>query len=392
MASQKAVSKLAAKLGARADEAIQKAAVAPVEFGPAGLPPGIQKGVAKLSRCYFEELASGTQFKKADGTSAKGEYVLRMVGVMCEPFNHTYNGQVIRVYGQQTRPFPEQMFDTANKDKDGKAIETSLDQHIHACFQHFKRLAGEEFTHGATTGDDLEALAEQLDNWEKETGRPIYFWVNTTPKKDKDGKETGAANEFWGGSVGLEDYVPPTPPGMQVDNTAPKANIGPPSSQKTPMATQSAPQKPPVAIAAPEESPELSLAELASIAMGEDEPSGQAARDELKRIALETGIDESDVDNADGWTDVVVLIEMARGSSGGSEPEPDKFVPALKMVYGYQKRDANGNVARGKDKKPLAPTDYQCVLVNEASGTCDLKNLDDKSIVRGVPFDHLIVS
>ncbi len=66
----KGTSKLAAKYGAKLDQAVKAHAQDETDYGFIRLPPGIVNGIAQLTKCYFDEYKTGKN---------KGEMYFRAV-------------------------------------------------------------------------------------------------------------------------------------------------------------------------------------------------------------------------------------------------------------------------------------------------------------------------
>lgn len=343
MAGVNQQSPLFKKYGAKLDSAVKKTRANPVEYGPIQLPPGILNGVAKLVECKFDIYKSGPN---------KGEYYFRAAGVVLEPNEVIYKGTKVPVKGQQTS-IMEAVCDT--KTQKGKV--TTQEEHIDNILNEMKKLAGQEFVEGAT-GADLESLAAAL----KEAGP--FFRFSTSPKTDQKTGEVTGAWENWHGGKGLEDYSSPDDSGAVEDHTGDK--------EEETLAEEEAPaDEEPVATDEPDVV-SMSLLELASAAFGTDGTDGSAeAAEALQAKALEAGLTEEDVTNADSWDALVEQIEAASTPAEEPEPEEEKADPKNPVV---------GNIfffkAPGKDGKPGKAAEVEVLTLDKRMKTCTVKSLD----------------
>ena len=118
MPAKTGTSPLMAKLGPTGRAVLMKHADDEVNLTQRGLPPGINNGIAKLTKCYFKQVEQGKQ--------NAGEWFLRCEASVVEPKYHTYRGQEIKVEGRLTSII--QMVSCATKN--GRGDVTPLEENL----------------------------------------------------------------------------------------------------------------------------------------------------------------------------------------------------------------------------------------------------------------------
>jgi hypothetical protein len=393
MPKQTQQSGLAAKYGNRLNQAIQAHADDETNEGVRRLPAGINNGIARLEECGFGKVEAGKQ--------NAGEWYFRAMGVVVEPeFVDTPQGQ-IKVAGRQTSVI-RMMCET--KASDGSV--TSQDDNIARVLNEMRLLGGDDYTAMATTAEDLEALAEALQE-----AHPYFRFSTSEGKATKDpltGKmRTPRVWENWHGTKGLEDYTPPEDAGTE--DATPRGSTRPAANGKSPVAPATTPKgarqvaptapagKKSAAKPAPAPEPEEAADEfgdldgLAELAEGGD----GKAQAQLKDFAVAQGIDADTVDEQKSWAAVAELIkgggapeEQEEEQQEEEEQEEDDGVVVGK-VYNYFPMVKKGN----KMVKAAKAVEVEVVSVNEAKETVTLKSLDnEKQKYMGVPFAHLVSS
>lgn len=124
-----------------------------------------------------------------------------------------------------------------------------------------------------------------------------------------------------------------------------------------------------------------SVSEMSPTALGIAADNGtDGAAEKLTEIALAAGFSQKQVDGAESWTKLGEDVAEATGG-GEQTPEADEgngeWVPAKGEVYMF--------------KPPKAKKAVECKItaVFEGNRTCNLQNLDDKSMHKGVSWDAL---
>lgn len=361
MPSQRKQSSLAARLGDKARDAFETSKTEAPEFdAQAGLPAGIEGGVAKLVECKFMQVAAGKQ--------NAGKDMFLASGVVVSPAE--VNG--ISLVGLRTM-ISEPLYATPTRSR--KTVE----EHLEWVMNEMKKLG---IDMSEMSLDDLEDVAETL----KEQTPHFRFRTWAGSKQDiesRGGKffvgtkgpysteaAAKAANPFAGSEPRVQhtwngacEYVEDESDSGVVDET-PEAP--PAKATKSVKSTKAAPAPEPEAGA----DAEVDLAELAATADGGD----QDAATQLADLAKEAGVDEDAISNAESWASVVEMM-----SSGDAEAEAaaDDWKPEKGEVYPFK--------APGKKKA----VDCEVTAVFETRETVNLKNLDDEKAYKAVPWASL---
>lgn len=331
MAKQTSKSGLAGKLGQRGRQAVAAHKDDEVDLGFGGdLPPGIEGGIAQLTRCWFDQYKEGKN---------KGEYYFMALGTVLEPktFVNAATKESIDLEGRQTKIGPMPLCDTVSQS--GKS--TSLDEHMARVLNEMRKLGVDTSALGI---NDLEATAEALQK-----SAPVFkfrTWVGkATPQYPNP-----STNHDWKGITSYDSEP--------VDDVQDNTETLPDDEQA----------------AAAEE--EVDLAALGEAAEGGDED----ANAKLTELCEAAGIDPNAIDT---WANVAIALAAANGGEGdgGDEPattDPEDFKPEVGQVYFF--------------KAPKAKKAVECEVtaVFAASSKVNLKNLDDgKTTYKSIPFDHL---
>lgn len=325
---------LAAKYGAKLDAAIKGHANDETNYGIIRLPGGINRGIAQLTECKFDQYKSGQY---------QGEYYFRAAGVVLEPKSVMTPSGEQSVAGLQTSVMIP-CCDTKNQ----QGEVTTQERHVEDILNELRKLGID--TSGATIGN-LEDLAAAVKE-----AQP-YFYFSTSESKGGINPKTGKNYdprvwENWHGSKGLENYTGiSSGPSVGQDNTGD-------ASQNT-AGTM----------------PNLdALAEAA-----DNDPPDMDAQATLTAIADKNGITDEQMSACSNWAQVVGLIN-------GEEPQPKPETNgyAVGQTYKYK-------APAGPGKKPGKPVDVEMVKYDPQKGLCDLKNLADKRVIyKGITVDKLI--
>lgn len=360
MAVTKVKSVLAGKYGKALDEAVKKHANDDTTYGVINLPGGITNGIAQLSKCYFKEFGAETTAKRADGSSAKGEYYFRAEGTVDSPsFVETTDGK-IPVKGLITSVMVP-LCDTKNTAGDITTQEEQLSRVLNI----MRQLGGPDFTKGAT-GGDLEALATSL-----EQSAP-YFRFSTSAGKPSPQYPTPRVFENWHGGMGLENYQPDD---IKAFNDQSGGNSTTQTSGSNPQVTQK--DEPRQDAIVPVE--EMTIEDLMSLASS-DADTAQEARQRLVQMAVDAGYEQSYVISEEvGWDDVLNMINNPK------QPEEEKQPP---------KKNETCKYAPPSKKNPgtwLPERECKIKDVDEKNQTVTLTDLTQKGAeYKAVAWDKLV--
>lgn len=355
MAKQAVKSALASKYK-NADAAVKAHGKDQTTTGIINLPGGIKNGIAQVSKCYFKQFDKGTNMKRADGSSAEGEYFFRCEGTVNTPKSVATPDGVIPVEGLTTSkmiPF----FDTKNS----KQEIIPQEKHIADILNVMRQLMGDEYTHDASV-EDLEALAAGI-----EEAAP-YFRFSTNQSNPSKEYPNPMVFEQWHGGKGLENYQPENAPAM---SPAPSTNGHANTFPNSPTIQQGN-----HTMAGKKEDKEESLDELVSLA-GSDADSAIVAREKLEALAMEAGWSEDEVKNADSWEQVKEMIE------NGKQEETKVEKPTVGMTVKYTPP------GKDKNKKDFQERECEVTKVNEKKETVNLKDPTNKKTYEDVEWSEL---
>jgi hypothetical protein len=390
MAMQVAQSGLARKYGGRLDQAVKAHANDETEYGFQQLPAGIRNGVAKLTKCYFD------QYKTGDN---KGEYYLRCEGVVVAPIMHRLpDGSEIRVAGGTTsimRPACETKYG-------GKVI--TFEENIADVMNEFRKLGAD--TSSAVDGASLETIASALAST-AQSDHPIYFKFETTarvaqkdvPEKNiKKGDILPGIFENWYGSKGLEDYKPTDIVASHTnDNSGGSVSVSSPSVEMNGHTTTQTP----AVESTTDEVPSAEYTDQGSTNAADidalvekAENSDTDAQNELNNLAQKLEVFDQTKDLAT-WAEAGEVIKAALSHSP-SEPEPEAEpepveepedkTPAVGNTYKYKPMMKGPGNKMVQSKKAV---DVEVLKVYPKNRTADLKNLVDGKPIKGVSWDSL---
>lgn len=373
MAVQKSTSGLAKKLGPALDQAVKAHAKDDTTYGIIDLPGGISNGVARVQKCYFKEFDKTTNMKKADGSSAAGEYFFRCEGMVVRPLFVLTPGGEVPVKGLTTSvmiPLCDTKSTTGN--------ETTLDQNLAKILNVMRQLAGPEYTEGASAGD-LESLAAGI-----EEARP-YFWFSTSESNPKPGSnQKPRVFENWHGNKGLEDFQEEDPTLQMKDRSGDGAGG---KTTQTAVGGKQPPKQPPTTTTTADDDNKgndnefdpanMSLEELVELASS-DADSAQVAKDRLEELAVEQGWTKDDVENAESWAAVADMVNNPKQDETAVE-----FVPEKGKTAKFSPPDVKN---KGKF---LSERDVQVVSVDTKKKLATVKDIAAKKEYKDVAWSDL---
>lgn len=383
MPAQKTTSGLVGKLGQKliaAHEAHKGDDT--VYSGGSELPGGIRGGLAEIVDSKFGIYAAGT--------AHAGEYFYYAAAIVRSPDTHEGS----QVSGLRTSIGPEPMCDTP--EKTGDNAKKTLQDHVDWLLNEWRKLGID--TKGIKP-DQYEAVAEGLKNSKKVTKfstragstteivqRGGKWVVVQNGKKDLGTYATEAMAKTAWPHAGKEAMIFHEWGGLFTGNVP----AGEPAVNDQ---TEELPPNDSAAAAPPTDGGgettaaggEEDLDALLACANDENDPEQSNAQDELKRIAIDAGVDEKDVLKTETWEEVIQLINDIRASVGGDTPEaPADEGFQVDQVYGYEPIDP-------KTKKKKAKIDVQLTAVdNEKQVVSFFKVGDKKSKWAGIAFDKLV--
>lgn len=403
MVAQKAQSKLMKKYGTALNSAVVKHREDETDFGFQRLPGGIENGIARLRKCYFKEYDANTNQKKADGSSAKGEYYFRAEGTVVEP---THNNAGVPVFGLITSIMIP-VCDTKKKDnKTNKDVIVTQEDRVEEILNEMRKLGGDEYTRGCD-GNDLEALAEGLTTkkpcfrFRTELGKTQLDPTTGKPKIDpKTGEPyTPRVWENWYGAKGLENYTPPDETDAAVEESASAESNG--AAEETTTA-----EEPAAETEGTENTSEVDAEALTTLAEAADvedtSEECKEAKKQLKKLGLAEGIAAKKIGGAENWATVVEMILEARAeNAAGSAPEETTEEETTEEETTTEAEDdgsakyvvgENFKYAPKVDGKPgKKKVDVEITATDPAKRLATIKNLiDNRTVYKNVPWGNLI--
>lgn len=400
-----ATSSLAGKYGAKLDAAVQQHAADETTYGVIRLPAGITNGIAQVGKCYFKLFENNTRQKKADNSSAAGEYFFYIEATVHAPEAVLVDGSMFPVKGFYTSKV-EPICDT--KDSRGNIITQEM--HIAEVLNIMRQCAGEEFTHGATI-NNLEELAKQLED------AAPFIWFSTSPRlahADGPGVKKGdvvGVWENWNGNRGLENHVPDQPVAFNDQSAAGNNEVASPVVTPPPVSPAPAPRvttpKPaprrapaPAPVIQPDPIPnepevvpynEWTLEELLSLA-DSNADTAELGQQELTDRALAVGWTQEEIAHPDvTWEQVKVMAENPKtaeegdpGAVAGDEAAAAAAViPKTGMTYKYAPPNSR------KKGTFLALRDCKVEAVDKTNQTVQLFDLTNKLKYQNVAWAEL---
>lgn len=365
MPAKKQQSSLAERLGAKAQKAFEEKKAEAAEFdSQAGLPSGIEGGVARLVECKFMQIAEGKQ--------NAGKDMFYAAGVVVSP--QEVNG--VNIVGLRTQ-ISEPLYATPTRRR------KDVDDHIEWVMNELKKLG---IDMSEMDLDDLENVAETLK--EQQPYFRFRTWSGTKQEIEKRGGKyfvgtkgpyateaaAKAANPYagtepmvqhtWNGAC---EYIEDEVDASVIDETEEVEMEEVEVTKKVAKAKAKKPAK----------KAELSLEELAAAADDGD----QEAATKLADLAIEAGVSEEDIASAETWTLVLELMSVSEfvqeTEEAEEEEEVDEWMPKKGEIYSY----------KAPGKKTSADCEVIAVFVNKE--TVNLKNLDDEKVYKAISWSKL---
>lgn len=360
----KPVKSLMSRYGDRLRKAHEAVKDEEVKVNAGDLPPGINSGIAQLTKCYFGVYETG---------DLKGEPYLMASGVCVEPKVH--NG--IPTAGCRVQFGPEPICDTPNRAKTPR-----LEDHVAKIENLFKALGADMSQVDAD--DAFEATAAALQE-----ARPYFrfrTWIGKATPQYPDPK----VNCDWGLAV---DYTPTDDPTAVQDDSdpvdeTPNEPEPPPAPKPTTKPAGSA-AKPGAVAKKPAAKPDLSDstdldALLAAANDGSDVPYQSAATERLTALAVEAGHAEDAVGAAESWEAVVEMINNPpEADEPAEEPAPES--------EGWKKDDlCEYKPVDPKTKKAGKAVLCEIIKVDDKKQTVDIRStVNKKQVWTAIPFDKI---
>jgi hypothetical protein len=384
MPGQKGKSGFLAKHGDRARKAFDAHKGDATEYSSFGdLPAGVE-GVAQLVECRL------TQVK--EGKKNAGEWLFYAAGAVKQPIE--FEGQ--RLFGRRTS-ITCPLYDTP--DRQGRK---TLEDHLVWVANELRKL-------GVDTAEmDVEEIPDTLAAV-KEAAPHFRFrtWKGDKQTQGRYKDQEPRVQHFWEGIVDWTEDDEAGESGQVQDNTrapgTPKVAAAvrvatTPRTAASPANGKGAAGKGQIKgkVKPPEnEEPEFGdLDSLAEAAEGGDD----SAVEKLTQLALDAGVTQEQIDEAENWSSVVELIggvgeepeEPEPPEQTGTEEVPEEVTeeeddtPKVEQVFSYRPVDP------ATKKKAVKPTQVEVTAVNAEKKTCDVKSLSDrKKGWRGVKWDAL---
>lgn len=377
MPAQKGKSGFLAKHGDRMRKAFDAHKGDETEYSNFGdLPAGVE-GVAQLVECRL------TQVK--EGKRNAGEWLFYAAGAVKQPAE--FEGQ--RLFGRRTS-ITCPLYDTP--DRQGRK---TLEEHLAWVTNELRKL-------GVDTAEmDVEELPDTLAAV-KEAAPHFRFrtWKGDKQTQGRYKDQEPRVQHFWEGIVDWTEDDEAGMPSQAQDNTrapgTPKAAAAvrvatTPRTAASPVngkGTAGEGKVKPAEKEEPPEGPEFGdLDSLAEAADGGDD----GAVEKLTQLALDAGVTQEQIDEADNWSSVVELIGGAGEESEAPEEtateevtEEEDGTPKVEQVFSYRPVDPTTK------KKAAKAIQVEVTAVNTEKKTCDVKSLSDrKKGWRGVKWDAL---
>lgn len=377
MPAQKGKSGFLAKHGDRMRKAFDAHKGDETEYSNFGdLPAGVE-GVAQLVECRL------TQVK--EGKRNAGEWLFYAAGAVKQPAE--FEGQ--RLFGRRTS-ITCPLYDTP--DRQGRK---TLEEHLAWVTNELRKL-------GVDTAEmDVEELPDTLVAV-KEAAPHFRFrtWKGDKQTQGRYKDQEPRVQHFWEGIVDWTEDDEAGMPSQAQDNTrapgTPKAAAAvrvatTPRTAASPVngkGTAGEGKVKPAEKEEPPEGPEFGdLDSLAEAADGGDD----GAVEKLTQLALDAGVTQEQIDEADNWSSVVELIGGAGEESEAPEEtateevtEEEDGTPKVEQVFSYRPVDPTTK------KKAAKAIQVEVTAVNTEKKTCDVKSLSDrKKGWRGVKWDAL---
>jgi hypothetical protein len=375
-----------AKYGGRINKAAKAAAHAEIRLGMPRVPPGITKGVAKLTGMEMATIE--------DGKQNAGETYYRATAVCIEPEYVLVGGVKTKAAGCQTS-----VIETIADTKTSRGKPVSVEEHTRNWFQFLRLLGAPE--------EELEQGGEAAESWMaaavSEGAPAVYFefstrlregrWVVDEKTKEKT-KEPDGVWEDWG--YAIKGYVPPDPTKVAAYDSAARAQPnGQAQDQEQDRGQEydhNQEDNPP----SEAEDGDNALLELVEKAKGK--ANYKESQGKLTQLALARGWTQQQVDDVKDWNDVIPMIKagpQGNGKAAGktaAEPPADEedWEPKTGDTCLMTRVDGDGNPARDpRTKRPLRPLQVKVKTVHKDHTATCLDGNDGKTEYKKVLFQNL---
>lgn len=373
MPAQVGKSAFLTKMGARFDRAIRDHAKDETDFGFQQLPE-FQDGVARLTDLSFEEYKPGSNAKKADGSSAVGEYFFRASGTIVRPrVVRDVNGNEVSLENRTISVFIN-LFDT--KKGDG-SIVTEAD-HVAEVLNELRKLGADTSKLQGLAG--VDAIITTLKR------QAPYFRCENRYSKEDPGRINPATGKPYP-PRGFPRFNGVLPDFVDDGDEDDVKDGGAPTPRSSPNGTHKPIRKDPV-----EPVVEYSDAEDMDSLVERANQDDEDAQARLKEIAMAAGHSE-DACNAtttwEGLRDLAGQEPEAEGEEAGEwEPEKGGVYPVKLETWDPVKK---------KVVRATKAVNCEVLAVDNVAKTVTLKNLVTKKTHTGkdgkpqrVSWDELI--
>jgi len=345
-------SSLAARLGDEARRAFDETKSKEPEYdSQAGLPAGIEGGVARLVQCRFVQIAEGKQ--------NAGKDMFFAAGIVLSPAE--VNG--VNIAGLRTQ-ISEPLYPTPTRSR------KTVAEHVEWVLNEMKKLLGGSLEDYDV--DDLETLTAGLED-----GKPTFrfrTWSGTKQEPAQKGGKWFLGNRGPYASLdalkGANPYWDSDPMVNHVWNGVCEYE-GDDAGPVTSGVTETEPAEGDV-FEAEEVAITDDLSELAAAADGGDEK----ASIKLANIAQENGVTVEQIDSVETWTEVVSMIEGG-GEEEEEEEEEEAQPPKKGDVYLY----------KGPGVKKARDCEVTAVFAGKE--LVNLKDLTTEKVYKSVPWSKL---
>jgi hypothetical protein len=365
--------------------------------------PGNIAGIARLSKLDFKQYGPDTTQKKADGSSAAGEWFFRAEGVCVTPDDVVTKNGKEKIAGQHTSPMAIPLCDVRTRKgelrTEWQQVRRVMDELVLLADNHFLFCDQQTKQPKAITRDLLRQtadslVAESLRRSQAASGKGgIFFKYDTTQSAPSKQFPEPTVFENWRGAKGLANYVPPDFAAGAVQDTN-TADGAPPAQQPAPINQppyQSSPAAPPTQVetpAPPVAKPTVEEVDrLLRLATGDATlPETAPAQHELSRLSKANGWSEQEIEDVPSFEG---LAAMAKG--------PKAAAPQGVHANGAPKKDDTWNYLKAPvvDPDTLVPIpgQFRTVLAQvtavNGDGTFDLMNLKSRKAYTGVSLADL---
>lgn len=336
MPAKKTMSGLAAKLGDAGRKAWEAHKNDEVQYGQGGdLPGGIDNGIAQLVECKFG------QYKTGDN---QGEYFFYAAGTVVKPKEH----DGIPIEGLRTS-IMEPMCETPGRSRE------SIEDHVAWVINEMKKLGVQTED---VSYDDLETTAAALKD------SAPYFMFRTWQGEVTKQYPNPRVNHTWRKAI---EFSPEDDTEAVQDNTAkaPSSPAKAPAKAATAPKSSNPPKASPASKAVKPESAKEAAEPGAGIgdeldSLGDKADEGDTdAQAELTRLAVQAGIEESTVEEAESFNSVAQMIRDAGGSEPAADEAGDDLAELGRLADEDGDQEAGDRLSELAAEKELDPNSYE---------------------------------